>query len=86
MSKREEEKLSRMYREAALKAHEQGVRADNEDALLAWIRENVRYRTDTEFFLFLGIGSALADIEAQKEGYANQAERAYDIARKKLGM
>lgn len=77
--------LSEKYEEIARAAHRDGVRASDEADLLVWIRAIVKYRPDTEFFIFLGVAAALADIEAQKQGYKNQAERAYDLAVKKLG-
>ena len=79
------ESLKQRYVKAAQAAHEEGVRASNEAAVLDWIRRSVRYRPDTEFFMFLGVGSALADIEAQEAGYEGQAHRAYESASRKVG-
>jgi hypothetical protein len=76
--------LEGKYEEIASAAHHDGVKASDEADLLVWIRARVKYRPDTEFFIFLGVGAALADLEAQEEGYKNQAERAYDLAMKKL--
>jgi hypothetical protein len=83
MSAKEDLDLGARYFRAAEVARSDGIRSGNEVALLNWIRRNVRYDAKNEFYLFLGIGSALADLEAQAEGYANQAERAYKLAKKK---
>ena len=72
--------LSAIYRQAAQAAHEAGISAANEKNLVAWIRSNCAYRVDTEYFLVLGIGCELADLEAQKLGYKNEVSRAFHVA------
>ena len=73
-----------IYRDAAKVAHGAGVRASNEAGLVAWIRQNCKYRADTEFFLVFGIGCELADMEARAEAYETAVERAYKLATRKL--
>lgn len=73
--------LEETYRQAARVANHDGVRASNEDAVIDWIRQNCAYRADMEFFLFLGICSEIANIEARSEGYKDQFDRAFIKAR-----
>ena len=72
--------LEDIYRQAAVEAYRQGVSAGNESHLVEWIRANCSYREDTEFFLVLGIGCELADIEARAKGFESEAHRAYEAA------
>ena len=41
-----------------------------------WLRRHVKHRPDTLFFIVLGVISAMADIDAQSEGYEGQIDRA----------
>jgi len=73
------------YKRAALIALHDNVRASNEPMLTAWIRQNCSFRLSTEFFLVLGIGAELADLEANCHGYKSEVDRAFDIAATKTG-
>lgn len=77
--------LKTLYRLAANNAYNDGIDAGNEIQLVSWIRENCRYDKDKEFFLVLGIGSELADIQARSLGYKNEVDRAWDEVIKKPG-
>jgi hypothetical protein len=72
--------LADIYKAAAAKAHTDGVFAGNEPALVEWIYQNCRFDDDKLFFLVLGIGCELADIEAREHGYDNGAHEAFDHA------
>jgi hypothetical protein len=72
--------LVEVYRAAAKVAQEKGISASDEDALLRWIRQSCRYPKEVEFFVVLGIGSELADLEAQSQGYKNEVDRAFQAA------
>ena len=76
--------LTEIYAAAAQKAHNDGITAGDEPALVDWICANCRFDEDKLFFLVLGIGCALADIEAQKEGFENGVHRAFHHAAMKL--
>lgn len=65
---------------AAKTAFEAGIDAGDQDQLVAWIRGNCRYRVGTEYFMVFLIGSALADLQAQAQGYPNEVARAFDAA------
>lgn len=80
----EYEYLGRMYQAAALAAFEAGISTTDEDQLIDWIQQNCNYRPSTEFFLFLGIGAALADLWAQSRGYKDQFDEAGAKARAKI--
>jgi len=69
--------LKELYNQAARKAFTDGVDAGSESALVAWIWSNCNYRPDTEYFLVLGIGCALADLQAQEKGFKNEVQRAF---------
>jgi hypothetical protein len=47
--------------------------------LAAWLRANVAYPPEHEFFMVFLTACELADLQAQREGYANQYERAWAI-------
>jgi hypothetical protein len=72
--------LNQLYKQAAQAADADGISAGDQDALVAWIRSNVRYRPDTEFFIALGIGCELADIQSVRRGYKNQVDEAFQNA------
>ena len=78
--------LKDIYKVAAKIAFEEGIDAGDETMVLEWIRKTCSYRPDTEFFLVLGIGAELADLEAQKQGYDSEAHRAFEYAINKPGM
>lgn len=71
--------LNEMYNMAARRAFGDGIRT--EDDLLVWIKDNCTYRPETEFFVYLGISSALFDLIAQAAGYKNEFHRAYAYAK-----
>lgn len=71
-----------LYRAAAQTALDEGVRTEAE--LLAWIRSNVRYRSDTEFFVYLGIATEFFDLRARAQGYESAVHLAFEQARRKI--
>jgi len=77
-------KLKDLYKQAAQKALDDGIDAGNEKQLVAWIWNNCNFRTECLFFLVLGIGCELADLQAQAEGFENDVVRAYLMAQTKL--
>jgi len=70
-------KLDDLYRQAATKALLDGVEIDGEfgGPVHKWVRENVYYRQDTEFFIVLGITAEMANIRAQEAGYTDQFDK-----------
>ena len=70
--------LQEMYDSAAAMCLDAGVTPDSEPcgAVHRWVVQNVSYRPGTEFFIVLGITSALLDILARREGYANAIDKA----------
>lgn len=72
---RQTNELSAAYHRAAERANADGIDAADETSLVQWIRNFCSYRPDTEYFLVLGIGSELADIQAQEAGYKNEVDR-----------
>jgi hypothetical protein len=76
--------LNTIYKQAAQKAHTDGIAAGDEAKLVEWICSNCRFDEDKLFFLVLGIGCELADIEARKEGFENGVHKAFNSAAIKL--
>jgi len=74
--------LHETYVAAAKTALAEGVRS--EQALLAWIRAHVRYRPDTEFFVYLGIATELFDEIARERGFDSAVHEAYEKAVAKI--
>lgn len=68
--------IKAMYRDAAQVAYNDGVDPADDEQLAEWINNNCQYREETLFFLVLGIGSELADIQAQAEGFKDQGDKA----------
>ena len=70
--------LQEMYDSAAAMCLDAGVAPDSAPcgAVHRWVVQNVSYRPGTEFFIVLGITSALLDILARREGYANAIDKA----------
>lgn len=70
--------LGELYREAGIKCREAGTKLDAEPcgAIHEWVIQNVKFRPGTEFFIVQGIASAMADLDAQDEGFENQLDRA----------
>jgi hypothetical protein len=77
-------KLDLLYRAAAAAAYKDGVSAGDPAALREWIESHCSYNADQMFFLVLGIGTELADIEAQAQGYDNEVHRAFESAKRKV--
>lgn len=75
--------LSEAYKTAARAASEDGIDAGNEPQLIEWIRRNCKYRPETEFFLVLGIGCELANMQSQQRGYKSNVHEAYELAKPK---
>ena len=67
--------LNEIYKAAAQKAFEDGIDPGNENQLIDWLEKNCNFNPDYLFFLILGVGSELADIIAQHEGYADQVDK-----------
>ena len=63
--------LKEIYRQAALKAVEDGIFPDEAD-LVPWIKANCSFDPDNLFFLVLGIGAEIGDILTQRKGFRNQ--------------
>jgi hypothetical protein len=70
--------LKELYAEAAGQANKAGISAGDEASLVEWIRQNCKYREGIEFFLVLGIGCELADIQAKEQGFKNEVDRAWN--------
>lgn len=79
-----DETLSNMYHKAAIRAINDNVDAGNENQLISWIRQNCTYDPGMEFFLVLGIGADLADIQARQAGFKNEVDRCFSVATAKL--
>lgn len=71
---------------AAKTAFEAGIDAGDQDQLVAWIRGNCRYRVGAEYFMVLLIGSALADLQAQAQGWPNEVARAFAAAKAEIAQ
>lgn len=76
--------LKALYKNAAKKAFSDGISAGDEKQLIAWIYANCDFDDEVLFFLVLGIGAELADLEAQKQGYISEVDRAFTIAKSTL--
>jgi hypothetical protein len=72
--------LDEMYKQAAREARAAGCTCDDtpNGCVAQWVRANVTYRPETEFFIVLGIAAELADLEAQAAGFENAIARALD--------
>jgi len=70
--------LASLFRQAALICQESGIPNDSKPngAISQWVRANCHYRPETEFFIVLGISCALADLDAQAEGFENNLAKA----------
>lgn len=75
---KEPSKLHEMYRQCAALCRNAGVPCDDSAGgpVHAWVHQHCSYRPGTEFFIVLGICCAMADMDAQAEGYEGQADRA----------
>ena len=67
--------LKQIYKAAANKAFEDNIDPGNEPQLIAWIENNCSFDREYLFFLVLGIGAELADLQAQHEGYEHQVDK-----------
>lgn len=77
--------LSDLIARAARQAIADGITTDDigsgpDDRLTAWIRDNVAYRPDSEFYVHFLIGGEIADEYARRYGFESQADRAAKIA------
>lgn len=77
--------LKEMYRQAATAALAAGVPVDDSPngALHNWVKQNINYRPETEFFIVFGIACEMADIKAKSAGYDSEVQRAYLAAQVK---
>ena len=78
------ERLTQMYRQAAMAAHADGIRACEQKRLTNWIWHNCKFPLECLYYLVLGIGCELADYEARLRGFENEVERAYVAAQMEL--
>jgi hypothetical protein len=69
--------LKEIYKAAAQKAMTDKINPGNEQDLIKWIYQNCSFDEGNLFFLVLGIGSELADLIAQKNGYDNQVDEIF---------
>ena len=70
--------LEELYRECAIRCRDEGIANDDSPfgAIHCWVISNVRHRSDTAFYIVLGISGAMADLDAQFEGFTDQLDRA----------
>jgi hypothetical protein len=70
--------LADLYNQAATAAMAEGIGPDDTPtgAVAQWVRRNVSYRPETEFFIVLGVAGAIADLQAQAAGFKSAADRA----------
>jgi hypothetical protein len=73
--------LKELYKQAAQKAYSDGIDSGNEMQLAKWIWSNCKFPLECYYYLVLGIGCELADIQAQKQGFLDEVERAYYTAK-----
>lgn len=78
--------LKTIVEATAKAAFDADIEAGNEAQLVAWIRANCHYRADSEYFLVLLIGSSLADLQAQAQGFPHEVARAYTAAKAALAQ
>ena len=52
--------------------------------LAKWIWSNCEFPLECLYYLVLGIGCDLADLQAQRDGFTNEVERAYYTAQVSL--
>ena len=76
--------LQHLYKEAAMQADKDGVYAGSEMQLVKWIWANCTFPLECLFYLVLGIGSELADLQARRYGYKHDVERAFVAAKMEL--
>jgi len=74
--------LGKIYEDCAVRCRKERVPLDAEPngAIHRWVSQNVKHRPDTAFFIVIGIAAAMADIEAQSEGFRDQFDRAAKLA------
>jgi hypothetical protein len=78
--------LDTLLTEAAEAAERDGVEINGEPygPVHAWARQNVNYRADQEFWIVTLLTAELADREARRQGFKNQADRAISQVRTKF--
>jgi hypothetical protein len=81
-----DDRLDEILDAAARQALSEGVTAGDAygGPVHLWVRRNVRYRPETEFFVVFLISFRIADLAAQAEGYEGAVHRAVDLAKKSL--
>ncbi len=74
--------LTDLISQAAAQCEADGVAIDGapNGAVCQWVRRNVSYRPDQEFFVVTLITAEMADRQARKEGYTSQSDRAAQLA------
>jgi hypothetical protein len=78
--------LAEILAQCAEQCERENVAIDGEPngAVCLWVRANVKYRPETEFFVVTLLTAELADREARRQGFASQGERAATLAAKKF--
>ena len=80
--------LQELIGQAADAAESDGVECGGEfgGPVHQWVRRNVSYRPETEFYVVFLLSCELADRQARREGFKDQADRAVCLAAEKLGI
>jgi hypothetical protein len=81
-------RLQELIGKAADAAESDGVPCGGEfgGPVHEWVRRNVSYRPESEFYVVFLLSCELADRQARREGFANQADRAVRLARVRCGL
>jgi len=74
--------LKQKYNLAARQAFFDGIDAGHEKELIGWIRNKCTYAEKQEFYIVLGVGSELADMQARAQGYESEVHRAFEVAKR----
>ena len=78
--------LDTLFAEAAEAAERDSVEINGEPygPVHRWARQNMTYRADQEFWIVTLLTAELADREARRQGFKNQADRAIQQVRAKF--
>lgn len=70
--------LDRTYRAIAMRLWARGFPCDDSPLgpVHRWVVRNVKHRPDTAFFIVVGVTCAMADLEAQSQGFESSVDRA----------
>ena len=72
--------VKELYKQAAQKAFQDNIDTGNEKQLSQWIWDNCKFPLECMYYLVLGIGCELADLQAQRDGFDNEVARAVATA------